>query len=727
MGQLNCTRHGCTGTVADGYCLECGLAPAEPDGLTHPDAGLPRTGSQRPTAWSTTARSTGVSTGGRSRRGMLGAGLVEVPPVPYKDPAQAVLADPVVAERKRYCRCGEAVGRGRDGGPGRPEGFCPRCGSPYSFLPKLRPGDLVGGQYEVLGCLTHGGLGWIHLARDRNVSDRWVVLKGLLDSEDPEAGAVAAAEKAFLAEVEHPNIVRIYNFVQHPDPRTLRNHGYIVMEYVGGHPLKDVLAEHRREHGEDAALPLGQAIAYALEVLRALGYLHSLGLLYCDFKPDNAIQSEEQLKLIDLGGVRRMDDTESAIYGTVGYQAPEIGGMGPSVASDLYTVGRTLAVLSFPFHGHTGKYVASLPPREQVPVLREHESYDRFLRRATARDPYTRFHDAQEMAEQLTGVLREVLSAQDGKPRPAPSALFGPGRRVPTERLTPRDALLALPIPQPRPSDESAGFLASLTVGDPRALLTALVSAPADSPDVRLHRALAHLELGDHMAARRVLAGLREDWRAEWYLAVSALGSGELREARHRFDGLYDLAPGEAAPKLALGFCHELLGDLPRAEHHYQTVWRTDQTYVSAAFGLSRVRLAAGDRAGAIAALDSVPPSSSHFPGARVAAVHAIAVGREPGDLSERELMDASRRLSRLGLDAERHARLAVEVLRSALDWVLAGHTSSARVLGVPLEEEELRRGLERAYRTLARLADGPGERHALVTRANAIRPRTLF
>ena len=64
--------------------------------------------------------------------------------------------------------------------------------------------------------------------------------------------------------------------------------------------------------------------AYALEGLRALGYLHGLGLLYCDFKPDNVIQSEEQLKLIDLGGVRRADDASSAIYGTVGYQAPEI-------------------------------------------------------------------------------------------------------------------------------------------------------------------------------------------------------------------------------------------------------------------------------------------------------------------------------------------------------------------------------------------------------------------
>ena len=100
------------------------------------------------------------------------------------------------------------------------------------------------------------------------------------------------------------------------------------------------------------------ALAYAIEVLRAFGYLHSRGLVYCDFKPDNVLQSEEMLKLIDMGGVRRVDDEDSPIYGTVGYQAPEIAADGPSVSSDLYTVGRALAVLTFEFTGYTSTYRA---------------------------------------------------------------------------------------------------------------------------------------------------------------------------------------------------------------------------------------------------------------------------------------------------------------------------------------------------------------------------------
>ena len=141
--------------------------------------------------------------------------------MPYRDPSSAIMANPAVAEHKRFCsRCDGPVGRGREGRPGRTDGFCGQCGTTYSFTPKLIAGDLVDGQYEVLGCLAHGGLGWIYLARDLKVSNRWVVLKGLLDTGDSDAMAAAVAERRFLAEVEHPNIVKIHNFAEHPDPRT---------------------------------------------------------------------------------------------------------------------------------------------------------------------------------------------------------------------------------------------------------------------------------------------------------------------------------------------------------------------------------------------------------------------------------------------------------------------------------------------------------------------------
>ncbi|GAA4238756.1 serine/threonine-protein kinase [Actinomadura meridiana] len=678
---------------------------------------------------------------------MLGAGLVEVPPVPARDPASAIMEKPEVPENRRYCsRCDEKVGRSRAGRPGRTEGFCRNCGHPFSFTPKLRAGELIGGQYEVLGCLAHGGMGWVYLARDHNVSERWVVLKGLLDTGDADSLAAATAERAFLAEVEHPNIVKIYNFVRHGDS------GYIVMEYVGGRSLKDILLSVRRDHGDGSALPLGQVIAYGLEVLSALGYLHGVGLLYCDFKPDNAIQSEEQLKLIDLGGVRRAFDAESPIFGTPGYQAPEIGSRGPSITSDLYTVGRTLAVLSFPFRGYTGRHLRSLPPREEVSLFQRHESYHRLLRRATHPDPARRFQSAAEMAEQLTGVLREVLSAEDGRPRPAPSPLFGPeqttagtdivgpdaaatGSPPILVPLEPAAAAAALPVPLVSGADPAAAFLAGLTARDPGDLAAALSAAPVASREVRLALVRVRIELDDLGGAHRLLEELAaqdpDDWRVDWYRGVRALADGRGRDASAVFNDLYDLAPGEHAPKLALAFCYELMGTLAEADRFYQMVWRTDPTHVSAAFGLARTRLVAGDRRSAERVLDSVPRVSSHYLAAQLAAVAVAVRGRGPGELGAPALVEAGRRLSSLRLDTERAAMFTAEVLEAALGWVRTGRTLPLGirqpVLGTGLDEASLRAKLEETYRVLAKLADGAEHRHTMVRRANAVRPRTLF
>jgi serine/threonine-protein kinase PknG len=695
-----------------------------------------------------------------------------------------VLDNPEVPERKRFCSrsdCGAPVGRARGDRPGRTEGFCTKCGHPYSFVPKLKAGDVVHGQYEVAGCLAHGGLGWIYLAVDRAVSDRWVVLKGLLDTGDQDAMAAAISERRFLAEIEHANIVRIYNFVEHLDQRTGSLDGYIVMEYVGGKSLKEIANGRRTPEGKRDPLPVEQACAYGIEALEALGHLHSRNLLYCDFKVDNAIQTEDQLKLIDMGAVRRMDDDESAIYGTVGYQAPEVAEVGPSVASDLYTVGRTLAVLTFDFQGYTTAYVDSLPDPDTIEVFRRYESFYRLLVRATDPDPARRFASAQEMAEQLTGVLREVVSLQSGRARPALSTLFGPEIRVTDTELFPRldgevsrlgarivkprrsgensgvptptavtpglvrpvdahAAALALPVPHVDPGDPNAGFLAGLSASAPAELITALAAAPAPSVETRLRQVRAWLENGDSDAALTSLGKLederRDDWRVVWYRGVASLVTGDQEGAALAFDAIYDAFPGEPAPKLALGLCAEVLGQLDNAAEYYRLVWSTDPSYVSAAFGLSRVQLAAGDRRSAVRTLESVPESSIHYTAARVAAVRARLRQRTAAasDVPFLEDLTAAaaqvEALDAYGLDATRRELLSAEVLGSALDWILSGGQGAGPgprrvLLGSDLDERGLRFGLERSYRTLARLATGGEERIYLVERANRYRPRT--
>ncbi|MFJ2933872.1 tetratricopeptide repeat protein [Streptomyces sp. NPDC087219] len=776
---------------------------------------LSRSLSGASTSRSVSVRSSGTSTG-QSARNRLGAGLVTIPEVPRPDPRAAVMENPEVPERKRFCSrsdCGAPVGRSRGERPGRTEGFCTKCGHPYSFVPKLRGGDIVHGQYEVAGCLAHGGLGWIYLAVDRAVSDRWVVLKGLLDTGDQDAMAAAISERRFLAEIEHSNIVRIYNFVEHLDQRTGSMDGYIVMEYVGGKSLKEIANDRRTPDGRRDPLPVEQACAYGIEALEALGHLHSRNLLYCDFKVDNAIQSEDQLKLIDMGAVRRMDDDESAIYGTVGYQAPEVAEVGPSVASDLYTVARTLAVMTFDFQGYTNVFVDSLPDPDNITVFRTYESFYRFLVRATDPDPARRFASAQEMAEQLTGVLREVVALQSGRPRPALSTLFGTevrvtdtalfaeltedvsllgarrGRKQPALPAAARGAVsgpalpgaapggvsgsapavvppagsgavapatapelglgallapldtpataLALPVPRVDTGDPNAGFLAGLAAAAPGELLAALQAAPAPSAELRLRTLRAELELGDLPSAARTLAGLEErdpdDWRVVWYRGVTSLVTGDHEHAALAFDAVYDAFPGEPSPKLALGICAEVLGQLDNAAEYYRLVWATDPSFVSAAFGLARVQLAAGDRNGAVQTLESVPEASIHYTAARVATVRARLRRRPAWEPLAADLTAAAAQVSALqgfGLDAVRREQLSTEVLGTALDWVLSGSPGAepgggTLLLGSELDERGLRFGLERSYRVLARLAQRGEERIELVERANRFRPRT--
>ena len=720
---MNCTQPGCSGQVVDGYCDVCGMAAASASGST------PAASGSTPAASAAVSGATSAGTGASRRSGSartgtstgsrLGGGLVEIPAVPYRDPSDAVMANPAVAESRRFCsRCDQPVGRGRDGQPGRASGFCRNCGAAFSFDPKLRAGDLVSGQYEVVGCLAHGGMGWIYLARDRNVSDRWVVLKGLLGSGDEDAMAAALAERRFLAEVEHPNIVKIFNFVQHEGA------GYIVMEYVGGQSLKQILADRREASGATNPIPVAQAIAYMIEILPAFAYLHEQGLLFCDFKLDNVIQTRHSLKLIDLGGVYQIGEESSAVFGTVGYQAPEIAAVGPSVTSDLFTVARTLALMCFEFRGYQSTFRYALPAPEDVSLFARHDSLYRLLVHATAADPAERFQSADELTDQLQGVLREVVAAEQGRPVPGLSKLFTGPLRSGAEPTGWR----ALPRPQVAGSDPAAGYLAAITVSEPEQALAQLVAAPERTVEVRLAIAGKAIELGywremdDELAA--IEADNPWDWRVPWFRGVAELARERGTDAHAQFRTVYYTLPGELAPKLALGVACELARDHAAASTWYEIVSRTDPAFTVASFGLARSRVAAGDRAGALAAYERVPDSSSAFIDAQTARVRCLSGDGATLD----ELLVAGTVVERLEVSGEQRTRLTAEVLEAALALVereAAADPSRERLLGHELSERALRFGLEGSYRALARQAGSGADRIQLVDEANRVRPRT--
>ncbi|MGH3772852.1 MAG: tetratricopeptide repeat protein [Pseudonocardiaceae bacterium] len=680
-----------------------------------------------------------------------GCGTAEEPPAapppatlpekPVSDQLAPVLDDPRVPERRRFCpnpECGHPVGRGRDGRPGQVEGCCPRCETRFSFRPPLQPGELVGnGQFQVEGAISHGGLGWVYRAWDCRVP-RWVVLKGLIDPDDPDNRQAAVAELRALADARHRNIVTVLTVVAHPHPLTGREIDYIVMEYLFGKSLKQLSQELP---DSDPYLPVDQVCGFALEVLAALDHLHmKCGLLYCDVAADNVMHSTDGVKLVDLGAVHRIDDRDSPVWGKPGYQDPTILIHGPSVATDLYSVGRMMAVLSFPFPGFdTGEPV---PGPDEVELLALHPSFAGLLRRATNPDPHQRFASAAEMTEQLQGVLREVRAVREDRPFPAASIRFGPELRVvgtdpdSFPAVDPVAAALALPDPQVDPADPHAGLLAAIrakNVGETERVLAALADP---SLETRLRVVRSRIELR-HPGTAEDLDALAErqpgDWRVGWYRGLRSLVEGDVAVARRHFTAVLDALPGEAAPKLALALCAARAGTPKFATRYYQIVWRTDQSYVSAAFGLARARFTLGDIPGAATALEAVPDSSRYAITAWLCAILVRARGYTAGQPPVTDFFTAAEQLDTLDLDERRRELAIAEVLETVLRWEHANRPWPAEettlipptLLGEQLTQRGVRDRLEAAYRTLARLAPTRTERITLVDKANNRRNRS--
>jgi serine/threonine-protein kinase PknG len=687
-------------------------------------------------------------TRGMSQTRRLGGGLVEFPRVPAKDPLEALMTNPVVAESKRFCwNCGRPVGRSSPESRALSEGWCPHCGSAYSFLPQLSVGDIVGEQYVIKGCIAHGGLGWVYLAYDKNVNDRPVVLKGLVHSGDAEAQAIAMAERQFLAEVTHPGIVKIYNFVEHDDKHG-NPVGYIVMEYVGGTSLKQAKGDER--------LRVAEAIGFMLEILPALGYLHSIGLVYNDLKPENIMVTEEQLKLIDLGAVSRVNSF-GYLYGTPGFQAPEIVRTGPTVQTDIYTVGRTLAALTLKLRTRKGRFVDGLP--EDDPVLSEYDSFGRLLRRAIDPDPRRRFGSAEEMSGQLLGVLREAVAQDTGVPRPGLSTVFSPTRmtfgvdllvahtdvyldgQVHSEKLTAQEIVKALPVPLVDPADVGAAVLSASVLSQPVQTLDQLRAARhgaldsegidlTESVELPLMEVRALLDLGDVAKATRKLDDLAGRvgwrWRLVWFRAVAEMLSADYESATKHFTEVLDTLPGELAPKLALAATAELARNADERKF-YNTVWSTDNGVISAGFGLARAQSAEGDRDAAVHTLDEVPPTSRHFTTARLTSAVTLLSGRSMSEVTEQHIRDAARRVEALPDTEPRVLQIRSLVLGTAMDWLADNTASTNHILGFPFTEHGLQLGVEASLRSLARVAPTQAHRYALVDLANSVRPTSTF
>src|SRR4051812_36726229 len=341
---------------------------------------------------------------------------------------------------------------------------------------------MLDGRYAVEARLAHGGMSTVYIATDVRLGRR-VAVKVMQPAlaEDPDFVERFNREARAAARLSHPDVVAVY------DQGRDGGHVFLVMEYVPGSTLRDVIREKGR-------LSAGEAVAVMDHVLAALGAAHAAGLVHRDVKPENVLVTPDgRVKVTDFGLARAVAGSSvtgdsGMMFGTAAYVAPEQGTVGlaravagssvtgdsgmmfgtaayvapeqvtgglADVRSDVYSAGVLLFELLtgvVPFSGAPPVAVASRHVNEDVPppstfVGGLPAELDALVAAATARDAAQRPADARVLHTRLVD-LRDRLGLHDAVPTAdgdqpteqiprivTPAALTGP--------LPPADAALA--------------------------------------------------------------------------------------------------------------------------------------------------------------------------------------------------------------------------------------------------------------------------------------------
>jgi serine/threonine-protein kinase PknG len=198
--------------------------------------------------------------------------------------------------------------------------------------------------------------------------------------------------------------------------------------------------------------------------------------------------------------------------------------------------------------------------------------------------------------------------------------------------------------------------------------------------------------------------------------------------AKGEFEKVYFEMPGEVAPKLAIGYCCELGGDLIEAENYYTRVSKVDPNNTTACFGLARCLSKKGDIVGASNALNAVPLSHSLYSQSRIALAKVLMLNENT--INQQVLEQLSQVVSAISIEGGIVHQLMAKVLSCAVNMInskVVSENGSNKVLGYSMTLTSLRKAAESEYRKAAHYAEGKKEKIFWVDLANSVRPVTLF
>ena len=351
--------------------------------------------------------------------------------------------------------------------------FCNQCATPLTgaVLPAglgtglLSPNSMLAGHYIIVRKIRQGGMGAVYKPTETRLAHKLVAVKEMSDAaitdpaEKQQTRQAVEQEAQMLAMLNHTNLPRVTDHFGEGGKQ------YLVMDFIEGRTLEDILAQTSGFLDEE------QVVNWGVQLCEVLDYLHNQQppVIFRDLKPDNIMLDQDgKVKLIDFGIARLFKPgktTDTASFGTAGYAPPEQYGQGQTDArSDIYALGATL------HHVLTKRDPAQTP--FNFPSIRSlnpnvSPDLDQVVLRAVEQDPDQRWQSASKMQNALISP-KAIPSQVSAGPKPASSASasaapsFIGGPPIPPAVATPPPA----PTPAPALATRVSGgvFLAVIVV-----------------------------------------------------------------------------------------------------------------------------------------------------------------------------------------------------------------------------------------------------------------------